>query len=343
MNPHIYIQSAKQISIQQPLSEVWMESPIIRHEPFVHSIEANYRDYVSPIEARRMSPIVKRALATTLEVIKETGITHPDAIVTGTSSGCLDCTEKFLADVVENREQWLKPTYFIQSTHNTVGSTLGIYTKSHGYNATYSHGCTSFELALKDAYIQIQLGRIVHALVGGYEEMVDNYFELLRTTEYVGVANMCPCSEMSVSLLLNTQTCAEYLCELIGVVVCHKVTIEKVEYEMQRLLQKANLNFQDIDAVLTGVNGNPANDLVYKHLTSTLFADKPLLRYKHLFGETFTVSACGLYAAAHCLNKGVFPQNMFYRNESTPHSRLHVILMLNQQNGEDFSLILLRK
>lgn len=184
MNRRIYINAAKQISIQQPLSEEWMTSPITYNGGLVHVIEANYRNYLTPLEARRMAPIMKRALVTALEAIKLSGIEHLEAIITGTSIGCLEYTEKFLEAMVDNEERLLKPTFFMQSTHNTVGSMLGIYTKTNGYNATYSHGAISFELALQDAWIQMQLGKISNACVCGNEEMVDSYYVIraLQTT-----------------------------------------------------------------------------------------------------------------------------------------------------------------
>ena len=46
----IYVLSAKQISIQQPLSEEWMQNPMEYDVPFVRSIDPSFKDYVSPIE-----------------------------------------------------------------------------------------------------------------------------------------------------------------------------------------------------------------------------------------------------------------------------------------------------
>ena len=44
-------------------------------------------------------------------------------------------------------ENCLKPSLFMQSTHNTIGSLIGIVLKCHGYNNTYSHEGISFESA----------------------------------------------------------------------------------------------------------------------------------------------------------------------------------------------------
>lgn len=339
----IFIQAAEQISIQQPLSEQWMEEPVSYEEQLVKAINPSFRDYMPANEVRRMGGLMKRALVTTLKVLKDTGIEHPDAIITGTSIGSLDYTEKFLDAMVENGEETLSPTYFMQSTHNTVGSTLGIYTKTHSYNITYSHGGMSFELALLDAWMQMQLDRISTALVGGHDEMGENYFKLLQKAEYVGQDGMVPCGEVAMSMLLNTERHAEDLCELAGVYVCQEPTEEKLGMLLDSMLDEAGLTMDDVSAVMTGENGNAANDQPYQAFLTSMFKDIPRLHYKHLFGENYTVSALGLYAAAHCLKKDVVPT--FLYAEKTPRrcDQLKSILLLNQMKGTAFSLMLLKK
>ena len=82
----------------------------------------------------------------------------------------LETSEQFLQDICENGEQLLKPTLFMQSTHNTIGSLIAIRLGCHGYNATYSHTGCSLRSALEDAMLQLQLGDIESALVGWYDE-----------------------------------------------------------------------------------------------------------------------------------------------------------------------------
>lgn len=343
MNKRIYIQAARQISFQQPLSEAWMTAPENCSEPLAHAQEASYRNYLSPMATRRMAPIMKRAIATATEVMKASDIAHPDAIITGTCIGSLANTERFLADMFKNNEQLLPPTNFIQSTHNTVGSLLAINSKTHGYNATYSHGGISFELALRDAWIQMQTGRIHNALVGGYDEMVDNYFELLRKTGYVGREGMCPCGEVSVSMMLNTERTAGVLCELSGIAISHNFSVETVGSLLDDMLKKASLRIADIDVVVTGVNGNAGNDKVYNEITGALFEGRCLAGYKRLFGENYTAAAFGVYAAAHCLAKGFIPAAMAYGGVPAEGVFPARILVVNQQKERDVTLTLLGK
>ena len=322
----VYIQAAEQISIQTPLSEAWMEEPIVYHEPFVKAVNPAFREYIAPNEARRMGNIMKRAIVTSLKVLKETGINHPDAIITGTSIGSLNYTEKFLDDLVENGEESLSPTYFMQTTHNTVSSTISIFTATHSYNTTYSHGGISFELALKDAWMQLNLGQISNALVGGHDEMVESYYELLRKTGYVGVEGMVPCGECAMSMMLNKQVSPDNLCELAGVSVFRTKSVQNIRKQLEALVEKANIKVETIQMVMTGVNGNPENDRLYQPVLDELFPQAEHLQYKQLFGENYTVSALGLYAAAHLMKK-----------QGTP-----VMLFVNCTTNGDCALILLK-
>jgi len=313
----VYIQAAEQISIQTPLSEEWMEQPIVYHEPFVKAVNPAFREYIAPNEARRMGNIMKRAIVTSLKVLKETGINHPDAIITGTSIGSLNYTEKFLDDLVENGEESLSPTYFMQTTHNTVSSTISIFTATHSYNTTYSHGGISFELALKDAWMQLNLGQISNALVGGHDEMVESYYELLRKTGYVGVEGMVPCGECAMSMMLNKQVSPDNLCELAGVSIFRMKSVQNIRKQLEALVEKANIKVETIQMVMTGVNGNPENDRLYQPVLDELFPQAEHLQYKQLFGENYTVSALGLYAAAHLMKKQGMPVMLFVNCTTT--------------------------
>ena len=322
----VYIQAAEQISIQTPLSEEWMEQPIVYHEPFVKAVNPAFREYIAPNEARRMGNIMKRAIVTSLKVLKETGINHPDAIITGTSIGSLNYTEKVLDDLVENGEESLSPTYFMQTTHNTVSSTISIFTATHSYNTTYSHGGISFELALKDAWMQLNLGQISNALVGGHDEMVESYYELLRKTGYVGVEGMVPCGECAMSMMLNKQVSPDNLCELAGVSIFRMKSVQNIRKQLEAQVEKANIKVETIQMVMTGVNGNPENDRLYQPVLDEFFPQAEHLQYKQLFGENYTVSALGLYAAAHLMKK-----------QGTP-----VMLFVNCTTNGDCALILLK-
>lgn len=67
----------------------------------------------------------------------------------------------------------LGPTLFMQSTHNTIGSSVAIRLRCHGYNTTYTQGARSMEWALRDARDLIRTGKARTVLVGCHDEGVD--------------------------------------------------------------------------------------------------------------------------------------------------------------------------
>lgn len=135
--------------------------------------------YVSSAEARRMTMQTRRLVAATRKALQQSGIAQPDAIVCATQWGCMLQSMRFLQDMIDSNEQKLKPTPFIQSTHNTVASLIAILTSNHGYNCTYSQGAKSLDCALADVHCQMQLGRIHSALVLVFDEQVEAWDQVL--------------------------------------------------------------------------------------------------------------------------------------------------------------------
>ena len=337
-NP-VYILSAKQISIQQPLNEDWMHNPLEYEVPFTRSIDPSFKEYVSPIEARRMGKILKRALATSKEALKEAGLETVDAIITGTGYGCIENTELFLNALSTEGEQLLKPTYFMQSTHNTISSLVAIQTQNHGYNVTYAHKGISFDSALQDAWWQFQLGKINSALVGGHDEMTETFYHILKKGGVMGLDEEA-CGETAVSVVLSRND-NNALCKLSGFKMLHQPTRETLMGTVATMLQAAEKTLDDVDCILTGISGNHANDKAYVEETRMLFGDKPLLRYKHLFGESFTASGLGFYVASQCLKTRKVPATLFVNPEEVSDRQPQCMVLYNRSDGKNVSLTLL--
>lgn len=141
----------------------------------VSSIEelSALKEFVSPMESRRMGKLMKAALLSALRALKTAGIECPDTIITATSRGMLEISQQFLDDINANGEQLLKPTLFMNSTHNTVGSTIAIRTGCHGYNITYSQGDESEAWAMRDAERLLKTGKACNALVVSFDESTE--------------------------------------------------------------------------------------------------------------------------------------------------------------------------
>lgn len=326
----IYVLSAKQISVQQPLCEDWMTQPIVYQQPFNRSIDPSFKDYISPIEARRMGKILKRAIATSKEAIKASGLESVNAIITGTGYGCIENTEFFLDALSKDGEQMLSPTYFMQSTHNTISSLVAIQTKNHGYNVTYAHKGISFDSALQDAVLQMRLGKINSALIGGHDELTETFYRILKKGGMMGQDDEM-CGEAAVSVVLGTKN-DDYLCKLVNFKMLHKPTLEK--------LKAVAKDFQ-ADYILTGISGNHKSDEAYFAETKELFSNAKLLKYKHIFGESFTSSGIGIYVAAQCLKAGKIPAHLFVNPSEISDKKPSKILIFNHSDGNNYSLTLL--
>ena len=155
------------------------------------------RNYVKPLEARRMGKIMKSSLLSSLKAMEQAGIEKPDAIITATALGCLENSELLLNQLQEEGEVMLKPTYFMQSTHNTIGSGIAIFTKCHGYNVTYTHGKDSLEWALRDARMLLKSGKAKNVLVGLHDETTPLYRSLMQR---IGIDNLLPIHSIAMVL-----------------------------------------------------------------------------------------------------------------------------------------------
>ncbi len=151
---------------------------------------AEIRDYVKPMEARRMGKLAKGAMLSSLKALKASGIDIPDAIVTATRFGCLENTERQLLQMKESGEEEISPTLFMQSTHNTMGSAIAIKLGCHGYNITYSHGDKSLDWAKRDAEMLIRSGRCKNVLVGLHDEMPEKFGEMYERSRETGLPKL---------------------------------------------------------------------------------------------------------------------------------------------------------
>ena len=158
------------------LSEAALKEPVLVQTTDEQMVTESL---VTAAEARRMTPQMRQLVSVARQALQEAGIEQPDAIVCATRWGCMLQSMRFLQDMIASGEQELKPTPFIQSTHNTVASLMAILTGNHGYNATYSQGKQSLACAMMDIRSQMALGRIRSALVLEFDEQVDAWDEVL--------------------------------------------------------------------------------------------------------------------------------------------------------------------
>ena len=278
----VYLLSAAQISAQEPLCDDWKENPVALTEPLTRSREADYKQFIPPLEARRMGRILKRAIATARKALADAAIETPQAIVTGTGLGCIENTEIFLDALCREGEDQMMPTRFMSSTHNTMSSIVAINLQAHGYNATYAHNTVSFQSALMDALLQLRRGAVGNAMVCAHDEMTPGYHALLCKSGYLAGKKATECA---VSMVLANENNGSAICEVAGMRLLHRPT----EAEKQNALEEL--------------------------LAETRTADYQMTEgYPELFGVNYTTPALDVYAAAHLLN--VKPIVVRYNDEN---------------------------
>lgn len=288
-----YIQSIAQISCQTPLSDDWFENPAVYDCAFAPTPEYPWKEFISPALARRMSPLMRRCMTTSLKVLEESAVQNmqPDSIITSTELGCMDNSEKFLTDITLNNEQSPKPTPFMQSTHNTLGSTVAIHLGCHGYNNTYTHGNTSFESALLDAYLQIRTGTAHNILLGAHDEVTQIMAKPQPgTIPKAGLRH----ADISVAMIINNTPTEETLAQVKEVYLYHRPD----NRELSKIITPE-------DRIILCVH-RPLDLNSFKSDTQPT-----LLHVDQIFGSGHSASAAAFYAAIIILRKGFIPSYMY--------------------------------
>lgn len=321
---NIYIKSCAQISVQEPLCNKWFTEPVKHEVPYVRAIDPDYKPFINPVSARRMGLILKRAMATSLTAMKDAEVAMPDAIITATGLGCIENTEKFLLALSEQGENCLQPTFFINSTHNTIGSYIAVNMKCYGYNNTHVHRGVSFESALLDAFVKMKLGKLENALVGAHDEMTPSFFTLL---DKVGFWEGGFAGETAVSMMLTKYGDIR----IAGVEILYMPEKHKIVEVVNKMCLENNIAVNDIDLLVTGRNSDEANNKIYEDFENIFNMKDKSECYKNIFGESITSSAYSVCYAYECLKKGISPLGR----------KVRTVLLYNHCENKEHSLILL--
>ncbi|NOQ91392.1 MAG: 3-oxoacyl-ACP synthase [Flavobacteriaceae bacterium] len=288
----------------------------------------DYKSYIKPALIRRMSNGVKMGVVASSIALKEANVIEPKAIITGSGMGCLKDSEKFLENVINNKEQYLTPTSFIQSTHNTVGAQIALGLSCKSYNVTYVHSATSFESSLMDTMMTIDEG-IEPVLVGGVDEIGPHTTELHKLVDYVkkeedleeGILKSnskgAVFSEGAQFFVLENIKNANSYAQLKDIVIYDNLKENEIEIKAQQFLKDNSLQVTDVDIIILGNNGDIDFDIFYKNLQNKIFKNTQQLYYKHLTGEYNTVSAFGLWTACKLIKSQNIPEILKLNNKES--------------------------
>ena len=292
-------------------------------------VEPDYKNYINPSSLRRMSRMIKMGITAAKICLAEAGVEKPGAIITGTGLGCIEDTEKFIHSIIDNNEQLLTPTPFIQSTHNTVGGQIALLLNCHEYNFTYVHRGISFESALLDAILLIQENSTDNVLVGGIDELTDNSFLLLQQLGFYNSTTTA--GEGSAFFLLSGEKTSSSIAKISCLKTdSGKSDVKSIKQKINDCLYETGKTIDSIDLVLLGDSGNKKTDLICKELRKEIFKNSTVINFKKY---------CGEYHVASSFALGLAVNRMREKSTSSPAS----VLIYNNFGGEDHSIILLEK
>lgn len=346
----MYIRAVGNISPQKTFNASLLANPVEHFGNRLKCIEPDYKSFINVKLIRRMSRIIKIGVAAAMECLQKAGVAIPDAIVTGTAYGCLDDTGLFLSKMVEQEEELLAPTAFIQSTHNTVGAQIALMLHCNGYNNVFVHRGFSFEHALLDATLLLKENEVGNVLVGGLDEITDHSHSILTR---MGLYKRKPVSNFDLYthssrgtiagegaaffLLTNQQSGNDYA-RLIGLTTFYKPKdIAETTEHIAAFLSANAVKPANIDLLITGRNGDAKGDQVYDQLALTVFNNIDTVNYKNLCGEYPTSVAFALWLAASIIHEGYMPPVL---NLKTPDKKIKTILIYNHSHNIHHSLLI---
>ena len=349
----VYINSISSISPQRTFdNSEFLDEVILYDDQVVFAVEPVYKNYIPPAAARRMAKGIKMGVSASKMAMQEAGLDQVDAIITGTGMGCVRDSEKFLTGIINDNEQFLTPTAFIQSTHNTVGGQIALELQCKGYNFTYVHASNSFESALLDAKLQLELDEAQHILIGGVDELAEHTTALNKIIlhikdEKIGSTELLNSKtkgtvygEGATFFVLTNKAKASNYAEVLSLRMFNTLSEAEVSETALTFLKENKLNVEDIDAVILGNNGDVEFDGYYNALASTIFSNTQQICYKHLIGEFNTASPFGVWLASKILKTQTLPEVLKWNN--TEPSSFKCLLLYNQYRGENHSFTLLK-
>ena len=347
----LYIHGIGLISPQQDGSLERLAEPLDYSGDKLVCVEPDYSQFIDIRQLRRMSRVLKMGFAAGALALKDAGVKAPDGIITGTSYGCLDDTGIFLSKMIDNKENALNPTPFIQSTHNTIGSQIALMLQCQGYNQTYTQRAFSFEHSLLDALLEINENPGQSFLVGGVDELTETSHTIQKR---FGIFR--PASTSSLQLIkdkqhgtLNGEGAAYFLVSGVkkhdsavsieSLATFYRPDHEELKKGIKDFLAKVSLKPADVDLVLLGKSGDERYDQHSASIASELFSSSTIAVFKHLCGEYPTATAFGMALAARMVTESRIPDIAMERNAGRP---LRNVLIYNAYFGWYHSLILLR-
>ncbi len=348
-----YIKSASCISPQHTFlnRQSWFDDIVpISKDLKMWITEIPYKEYIPASKLRRMKRNVRMGLTCAKDALKQADIERPDAIIVGSSLGIVQDTENFLNQIIDQDEQMLNPTAFIQSTHNTVAGSIALSIDCKQHNLTYSQLNASFEHALLDGILLMEDNeQVQHVLVGAQDELTTENFDIYNyLNKWKSNKDFTDLYKSNTKGTIAGEGAAYFTItkEKSSVQILDMDLVYKIETEIHDVIQsfihKNNLKLNEIDAIMLGMNGNVQADAIYRNLVDDLFKDHLILTYKHLCGDQPSASAFGWWLTNEILVTNKIPDTLIYKQRQD-FDDVKTILMYHQEDNANHCISLVQK
>jgi hypothetical protein len=318
----MYITAASTISHQPTFRNKGFSLNLSELDSASELIIPDYSAFIPPMERRRMSQVLKMAIACSMDCLEQAGLKQPDAIIVGTSMGCCVHTKNFLDKILAANNGPLSPTSFIVSTHNTIAGQISLLLKNHGYNITHTQNSLSFEQSLTDGVLGINEG-FKNVLVGGADEEEDAIYNMKERLKDEKLHLTCG---SSFFILLKEKTDQQSI-HLVD--VGSFGLINDPSGMIKEFLHSNNLTANEIDLVLYA----NCEEKKTKEL-EMIFGQNKLFDYQKITGTYYTNSAFALHFGIDVLSQNDHP--VFGEG-------INKVLVCNNLIPENLGLILLDK
>ncbi|MGB0885126.1 MAG: beta-ketoacyl synthase chain length factor [Chitinophagales bacterium] len=297
-------------------------------------IQPNYKQWIKPMQLRRMSKIVKMGIGCTKDIMAqlsiEDGENYFDSIIVGTGLGCIKDTVKFLDVVNSVSTSSIPPTAFIQSTHNTIAGQMALLLSNNSYNMTYVQNGVSFEQALLDGHLKITEGK-ENVLVGGVDEMIDYLKDLAKLANIKEVNSY---TEGSAFFALSNKKTDKTYARLVKTMTYTCASDFDLDDTITKFLEPENLTQNDISLFLESAD---KLGITNQH---KIKGNDNLISYEDYCGKYFTSSAFALFLACKILQTETKNINTQFKVKL---EKANHILIINNYLDKHIGLTLITK
>jgi 3-oxoacyl-[acyl-carrier-protein] synthase II len=316
----MHITASSTISHQPTFRNKGFSLELSELKPLSELITPDYSAFIPAMDRRRMSQVLKMAIACSIDCLEQAGLSQPDAIIVGTSMGCSVHTKNFLDKILSANEGLLSPTSFIVSTHNTIAGQISLLLISHGYNMTHTQNSLSFEQGLIDGMLCMNDG-CSNVLVGGADEEEDTIYNMRARLNDERIHLSCGAS----FFILSNEKVNPASINLVD--VGSFGLIDDSSCIITEFLDSNNLSTEEIDLVLYSNSDQEKTEEL-----KIIFGHNKIFDYQKISGTYFTNSA-------FAMNYGI--DILSHRKHPVFGDGLNRVLVCNNVIPENLGLIIL--